>query len=79
MSTVREEEPGPWIEEGGAPMSKRHAASRRRTYGRRQHELHERLDRRADRGRSERSWRSENESVAFIDAPAGDAPYGFAD
>jgi len=26
-------------------MSKRHTASRRRTYGRRQHELHERLDR----------------------------------
>ena len=29
-------------------MSKRHAASRRRTYGRRQHELHERVDRLAD-------------------------------
>ena len=26
-------------------MSKRHQASRRRTYGRRQHELHERFDR----------------------------------
>ena len=26
-------------------MSKRHQASRRRTYGRRQHELHERMDR----------------------------------
>ena len=26
-------------------MSKRHQASRRRTYGRRQHELHERIDR----------------------------------
>ncbi|MGD0017863.1 MAG: hypothetical protein ABSD62_01290 [Candidatus Limnocylindrales bacterium] len=26
-------------------MSKRHQASRRRTYGRRQHELHERTDR----------------------------------
>jgi len=26
-------------------MSKRHQASRRRTYGRRQHELHERSDR----------------------------------
>ncbi len=29
-------------------MSKRHTASRRRTYGRRQHELHERVDRMAD-------------------------------
>ena len=29
-------------------MSKRHTASRRRTYGRRQHELHERIDRMAD-------------------------------
>ena len=26
-------------------MSKRHTANRRRTYGRRQHELHERVDR----------------------------------
>jgi len=63
-------------------MSKRHAASRRRTYGRRQHELHERLDRRAERTRSERAWRSTHDAsldpVAFIDAPA-DAPYGFAD
>jgi hypothetical protein len=64
-------------------MSKRHAASRRRTYGRRQHELHERTDRRAERGRSERTWRAATEAgldpVAFLDAPAGDAPYGFAD
>jgi AAA+ superfamily predicted ATPase len=29
-------------------VSKRHTASRRRTYGRRQHELHERVDRMAD-------------------------------
>ena len=28
-------------------MSKRHQSSRRRTYGRRQHELHERHDRRS--------------------------------
>jgi len=64
-------------------MSKRHAASRRRTYGRRQHELHERVDRRAERGRAERAWRSTHDAgldgVAFIDAPASDAPYGFAD
>ena len=31
--------------EGGSPMSKRHQSSRRRSYGRRQHELHERTDR----------------------------------
>jgi hypothetical protein len=29
-------------------VSKRHTASRRRTYGRRQHELHERVDRMSD-------------------------------
>jgi hypothetical protein len=34
-------------------MSRRHQASRRRVYGRRQHELHERGDRRAERGRPE--------------------------
>jgi hypothetical protein len=33
-------------------MSKRHQTSRRRAYGRRQHELHERPDRRADRDRA---------------------------
>jgi len=64
-------------------MSKRNAASRRRSYGRRQHELHERLDRRADRSRSERAWRSAHDngldSAAFFDAPATDAPYGYAD
>jgi hypothetical protein len=64
-------------------MSKRHSASRRRTYGRRQHEVHERLDRRSDRVRSERSLRTGQElgldPVSFHDAPATDAPYGFAD
>jgi hypothetical protein len=62
-------------------MSKRHSTSRRRTYGRRQHELHERLDRRTDR-RAEPSWRVEQDRT--LDAPsfegdAGDAPYSFAD
>ncbi len=33
-------------------MSKRHQSSRRRNYGRRQHELHERLD----RGSDEQAW-----------------------
>jgi hypothetical protein len=62
-------------------MSKRHNASRRRTYGRRQHELHERLDRRADR-RTDRAWRITSDMG--LDAPtfegqAADAPYSFAD
>ena len=39
-------------------MSKRHAASRRRTYGRRQHELHERMDRRDRARRADRAWRA---------------------
>ncbi|HET7181894.1 MAG TPA: hypothetical protein VFI15_06640 [Candidatus Limnocylindrales bacterium] len=64
-------------------MSKRHAASRRRTYGRRQHEVHERIDRRADRVRSDRAWRTGQDlgldATSYLDAPAGDAPYGFAD
>ena len=62
-------------------MSKRHSASRRRAYGRRQHEIHERLDRRAERTRPDRAWRSgqELDSISFIDAPAADAPYGFTD
>ena len=64
-------------------MSKRHAASRRRTYGRRQHELHERMDRRTERVRVERAWRSgqalDLEPVSYLDAPAGEPPFGFAD
>lgn len=62
-------------------MSKRHNASRRRTYGRRQHELHERVDRRSDRGRIDRAWRpgQELEPVGYLDAPGGEQPYSFAD
>ena len=64
-------------------MSKRHAASRRRTYGRRQHELHERMDRRSERVRADRAWRAgaglDLEPVSFVDAPSGEPPYGFAD
>jgi hypothetical protein len=62
-------------------MSKRHQASRRRTYGRRQHELHERLERR-DRSRVERAWRSgqdaELEPLAFDGRGPGQA-YGYSD
>ncbi|HJP90107.1 MAG TPA: hypothetical protein VJ850_13815 [Candidatus Limnocylindrales bacterium] len=64
-------------------MSKRHSASRRRAYGRRQHEVHERLDRRTDRIRTDRAWRAGQdlglEPASFIDTPSADAPYGFAD
>ena len=64
-------------------MSKRHSASRRRAYGRRQHEVHERLDRRTDRVRTDRAWRGGQdlglEPASFIDAPSTDAPYGVAD
>ena len=64
-------------------MSKRHSASRRRAYGRRQHEIHERIDRRAVRARADRAWRPGQDvgldATSFIDAPSADAPYGFAD
>ena len=63
-------------------MSKRHTNSRRRTYGRRQHELHERLDRRSERGRADRAGRGTNEGldpVSYIDSPSNEPPYGFAD
>jgi hypothetical protein len=62
-------------------MSKRHTSSRRRTYGRRQHELHERLDRRTDR-RGDRGWRIGNDlglETRAYDAQSTDAPYSFAD
>lgn len=64
-------------------MSKRHTNSRRRTYGRRQHELHERLDRRTERSRGDRAWRGSAElgldPVSYIDAPSTEPPFGFAD
>jgi hypothetical protein len=64
-------------------MSKRHTASRRRTYGRRQHELHERLDRRIERSRGDRAERAgaelELEPMGYLDARAGGQPSGFGD
>ena len=62
-------------------MSKRHSASRRRAYGRRQHEVHERLDRRAERVRPDRAWRAgqDLDAVSFLDTPVGDTSYGFTD
>jgi hypothetical protein len=63
-------------------MSKRHAASRRRSYGRRQHELHERVDRRGER-RAERAWRPGQDlsldPLGYLDAPGTAQPYGFID
>jgi len=63
-------------------MSKRHHSSRRRAYGRRQHELHERVERR-DRSRTERAWRLGHdeglEPLAFIDSRDAGQSYGFSD
>ena len=63
-------------------MSKRHAASRRRSYGRRQHELHERTERRGER-RVERAWRPGQElsldPLGYLDAPGQGQPFGFID
>ena len=60
-------------------MSKRHNTSRRRSYGRRQHEMHERADRRAER-RADRTWRPANGlEPATWESPAADGPFGFAD
>jgi hypothetical protein len=64
-------------------MSKRHTNSRRRTYGRRQHELHERVDRRSERDRADRTWRAGDElgldPVPYLDAPTTEPPFRFAD
>ena len=64
-------------------MSKRHAASRRRTYGRRQHDLHERVDRRTERVRADRAWRGAADMgldpVPYLDAPSAEPQFGFAD
>jgi hypothetical protein len=60
-------------------MSKRHNTSRRRSYGRRQHEIHERAERRADR-RAERGWRPTHDlEPATYDSQAAGASFGFAD
>jgi hypothetical protein len=64
-------------------VSKRHNTSRRRTYGRRQHEVHERMDRRSERGRVDRAGRPGQDGgldpVSYVDAPASEQPYGFVD
>ena len=65
-------------------MSKRHQANRRRTYGRRQHELHERHERRVDRARFELDAHDGAEAhaadpLAFLDARGPRARFDFAD
>ena len=64
-------------------MSKRHTASRRRSYGRRQHELHERIDRITERRRSERAWRATHEltldPMGYLDAPGDGHQFGYID
>jgi hypothetical protein len=64
-------------------MSKRHTASRRRSYGRRQHELHERIDRITERRRSERTWRASHEltldPLGYVDAPGDGHQYSYID
>jgi hypothetical protein len=60
-------------------MSKRHTSSRRRNYGRRQHELHERMDRRTDR-RQDRAGRDSHDlEAAAWSSPASDVAFGFVD
>ncbi|HXI45379.1 MAG TPA: hypothetical protein VNH13_03695 [Candidatus Acidoferrales bacterium] len=65
-------------------MSKRHQSTRRRTYGRRQHELHERSDRQIDRGRLDMTWDDrldgiEIDPLAFLDPRTLRLRYGFGD
>jgi hypothetical protein len=65
-------------------VSKRHQASRRRQYGRRLHELHERHDRRAERDRIELDWSFQQDEVpmdplSFLDPRSPRPRFGFAD
>ena len=65
-------------------MSKRHTSSRRRSYGRRQHELHERLERRREHGRIEVEWSDAMETpqadpLSFFDPRAPRMRFGFSD
>ena len=63
-------------------MSKRHTASRRRAYGRRQHELHERIDRITERRRAERAWRATHpagfDGLGYLSS-GDEQPFAFAD
>jgi len=64
-------------------MSKRHQSSRRRAYGRRQHDLHERRERRVERGRPEANWAesvdAQADPLSFLDPRSPRLRFGFAD
>ena len=65
-------------------MSKRHQSSRRRHYGRRLHEVHERQDRRPDRDRLETdgaigSDEAQMGPLAFLDGRGSRTRFGFVD
>jgi hypothetical protein len=65
-------------------VSKRHNSSRRRSYGRRLHEVHERHDRRIERDRPELDWNTSVDEVqmdplAFLDPRTPRPRFGFAD
>lgn len=65
-------------------MSKRHQANRRRAYGRRQHEIHERSERRIDRGRPEVNWAeaadaAQADPLSFMDPRTPRLRFDFAD
>lgn len=65
-------------------MSKRHQSTRRRVYGRRLHELHQRPDRRSDRGRVDLDWSGQFEGLeidplAFLDPRSLRARFDFGD
>jgi hypothetical protein len=65
-------------------VSKRHQTSRRRAYGRRQHEVHERHDRRVERGRPEANWTEPGDAtqadpLAFLDPRTPRLRFDFAD
>jgi hypothetical protein len=65
-------------------VSKRHQSHRRRNYGRRLHEVHERHDRRSDRDRLEPGWNTGSDEsqmgpLSFLDSRAPRTRFGFAD
>ena len=65
-------------------MSKRHQSTRRRSYGRRLHEIHERSDRRLERGHieadlDERFEALEIDPLAFLDPRTLRARFAFGD
>jgi hypothetical protein len=65
-------------------VSKRHQTSRRKTYGRRQHELRERSDRRAvpelsDGAWDERASGSSSDAFSFLDARAAGSRFALSD